>query len=134
MVDARERLAIVSESLDSSLILARERLALEQGEPLYQFNQTMERYEQLAVNLDAEIKPTANQIQLAVAEAGRASTVARNTLLAVQDLVNPKAPLYVDLTRTLRSLTSAADSVRSLASYLERNPDSLLRGKSSRHR
>jgi paraquat-inducible protein B len=134
MVDARERLDVMSVSLDSTLLVARERLALEPGEPLYQFNETLGRYEQLARNLDAEIKPTAEQIRRAVAEAKRASVVARDTLVAVQDLVNPKAPLYVDLTRALRAVSSAADSVRSLASYLERNPNALLRGKSTRHR
>ena len=53
------------------------------------------------------------------------------TLDQVQGLLAPEAPIAWELTRTLTDLGEAARAVRALADYLERNPRSLLTGKTA---
>jgi paraquat-inducible protein B len=54
---------------------------------------------------------------------------ARVTLNKAQGLLAEDTPLQGDLRTTLRDVSRAAQAVRSLADYLERHPESVLRGK-----
>jgi paraquat-inducible protein B len=54
---------------------------------------------------------------------------ARATLDKAQGLLSQDAPLQGDLRGTLREVSRAAQSLRSLADYLERHPESVLRGR-----
>ena len=53
----------------------------------------------------------------------------RKTLAAARQALASDAPLQQDLRETLRELGRAAQSLRVLTDYLERNPESLVRGK-----
>ena len=53
----------------------------------------------------------------------------KKTLGSVQATLGIEAPLQSDLRGALRDLSGAAHSLRTLAEYLERHPESLLRGK-----
>lgn len=53
------------------------------------------------------------------------------SLRTVRDLLDPSAPLAVQLQGALDEISGAARSVRLLASELERNPSSLIRGRKS---
>jgi paraquat-inducible protein B len=54
----------------------------------------------------------------------------RKTLTAAKQALASDAPLQQDLRETLRELGKAAQSLRTLTDYLERHPESLIRGKS----
>ena len=54
---------------------------------------------------------------------------ADRTLAGTTALTGPDSAVLNDLSRTLRALEEAARSIRSLASMLERNPETLIRGK-----
>jgi paraquat-inducible protein B len=54
---------------------------------------------------------------------------AGKTLASVDQTMSPDAPVQRDLRTSLRDLGSAGTAVRSLAEYLERHPESLIRGK-----
>ncbi len=54
---------------------------------------------------------------------------ARKTLSAAKQTLSAEAPLQSDLRDTLRELSKAAQSLRILTDYLERNPEALIRGK-----
>jgi paraquat-inducible protein B len=54
---------------------------------------------------------------------------AQAALDAVQGALSDEAPLRGDLRGTLRDVTRAAEAIRNLADYLERHPESLLKGK-----
>jgi paraquat-inducible protein B len=58
-------------------------------------------------------------------------TDARSTLRSVNSMVSDKSALRYDLASMFRELALAARSIRSLASYLERNPNALIYGKSA---
>jgi paraquat-inducible protein B len=54
---------------------------------------------------------------------------AQAALRNAKDLLGQDAPFQNDLGATLLQLSRAAKSVTSLVEYLERHPESLLRGK-----
>jgi paraquat-inducible protein B len=56
---------------------------------------------------------------------------ARKTLSSAQEMLSTDSPTQGDLRETLQEVTKAAETVRALADYLERHPESLLRGKRS---
>ncbi len=67
-------------------------------------------------NLEGSVKPALGQAEQALA--------------SVADLTGPESVVLDDLSQTLRALEEAARSIRVLADSLERNPESLIRGKS----
>lgn len=56
----------------------------------------------------------------------------RVTLDSVREIIDPEAPLSVDLRRSLGEVQQAAAALRSLADELDRNPSSLVFGRDTR--
>jgi hypothetical protein len=54
---------------------------------------------------------------------------ARKTLGAAEKVLSTDSPVQGDLRETLDQVNRAAESLRSLTDYLERHPESLLRGR-----
>jgi paraquat-inducible protein B len=86
---------------------------------LQTLDRTLKRTEQLVTRVDTEIAP----------EARAAISDARKTLGAAERTLAADAPLQQDMRETLREVTRAAESLRTLLDYLERHPESLIRGK-----
>ena len=86
---------------------------------LVSLNRTLNSADKLVKRLDAEIAPQAK------------STLeeARKTLTTVERTMAADAPLQQDLRTSLRELSRAAQSLRELTNLLERQPESLIRGK-----
>jgi paraquat-inducible protein B len=82
-------------------------------------NKTLVSAEQLTRTLNNDVSP---EITAAMKDARKTINSAERTL--AQD-----SPLQQDMRQTLQELTRAAGSVRVLTDYLERHPESLLRGK-----
>ena len=82
---------------------------------------TLKQTDTLARNLNGEVVPA---IDTALQE------IIRTLKMAQGNIVSSKSPVYVELTRALKDLSSAARSIKTMADYLERHPDALLRGKS----
>jgi paraquat-inducible protein B len=81
--------------------------------------QTLKSTDQLMRHVDSSVAP---QVEATLAEAQAAMKNAK-------DLLAQDAPLQSDLGATLLQLSRAAKSVTALVDYLERHPESLLRGK-----
>ncbi|HEV7612604.1 MAG TPA: MlaD family protein [Steroidobacteraceae bacterium] len=81
--------------------------------------QTLKSTDQLMRHVDGSLAP---QIEATLAEAQAAMRNAK-------DVLAKDAPLQSDLGETLLQLSRAAKSVTALVDYLERHPESLLRGK-----
>jgi paraquat-inducible protein B len=81
--------------------------------------QTLETANALLQRLDQEVAPEARDT---LAEA-------RKALRSVDRLVAPDQPLQHDARETMREVARAAQALRVLADYLERHPESLVRGK-----
>ncbi len=86
---------------------------------LTNLEQTLKSTDQLMRHVDGSLAP---QIQATLAEAQAAMKNAK-------DILAQDAPLQSDLGATLLQLSRAAKSVTALVEYLERHPESLLRGK-----
>ena len=84
-------------------------------------------------SLDTALKRTdklVKQLDADVAPAAKATLdQARKTLLSADGVLASDAPLQQDLRDTLRDVGKAAQALRDLTDYLERHPESLLRGK-----
>jgi paraquat-inducible protein B len=92
------------------------------------FRTTMKNSDQLIRHVDTRVTPMVDNLM-------ETSTRLRATIARVQQVVDGDVVRVLqDTNRTLQEFTGAARSVRVLADYLERNPDSVLYGKSGSRR
>jgi paraquat-inducible protein B len=82
-------------------------------------DQTLKSADKFLKNVDGNLAP---QVQATLTEAQAA-------LKNAKDLLGQDAPLENDLGSTLLQVSRAAKSISALVDYLERHPESLLRGK-----
>ena len=75
----------------------------------------------LVSHLDSSVLPATEQ----------ALDEARKTLTDLRDMTAPNSPVRYNLEESLKEISTAARSVRTLADYLEQNPNALILGKSS---
>ncbi|TRZ98979.1 MAG: hypothetical protein D4R84_02785 [Rhodocyclaceae bacterium] len=85
---------------------------------------TLAATEKAVVRVNRELTPQAGQ---ALADLSRTLSGVEKT---VDGVLAENGPLQRDLRQTLNELSRAAESLRNLADYLERNPGALLRGRS----
>lgn len=78
--------------------------------------------QKVILRLDAQIEPLSRSFR----SAGDSAT---ETLRSVDRAVEGDSRLGYEMVRALRDVADAARSLKTLADYLERHPDSLLRGK-----
>ena len=86
---------------------------------LQSLNRTLVGAEQMVKRMDKDVAPAAKS---ALDDARRMLNTANQTLAS-------DAPLQQDLRTSLRDLSKAAQSLRELTDLLERQPESLIRGK-----
>jgi paraquat-inducible protein B len=86
----------------------------------------------LLENFDSQIQPVGSEARKALTSAQRAMDEARVTLKSIDGFMGDKSDVRRKLGRTMDEISAAARSLRALTDYLERHPDSLLRGKRSR--
>jgi paraquat-inducible protein B len=82
----------------------------------------------LARSIDRRVEPLSAELHATLDQTRLAMMQARATLESAQHLVSDERLLYA-LDNALAEITSAARSVRDLTDFLERQPQSLLRGK-----
>jgi paraquat-inducible protein B len=90
--------------------------------------------------VDAQVQPTADNVNSAVKDFGKLARDAdaqleslvdnlNNTLESARGVMSEDAPLIVELENTLQEISAAARSIRQLANSLEQRPESLIQGK-----
>jgi paraquat-inducible protein B len=79
--------------------------------------------------IDAQIEPTGAELQQAIGEARKAMQAFNATADEAKKFIASHGGLGEDLVDTLEHLNEAADSVKRLADFLERNPNALITGK-----
>ncbi len=87
---------------------------------------TLKSADKLLKNIDTSVVP---ETRLMMEDVRKTLDGANKALAEVKQTMSADAPLQVDLRDTLRELGRAAQSLRVLGDYLERNPEALLRGK-----
>ncbi len=92
-------------------------------------NQTVTSFRDLSVQLDAKASPMLDSLKKTSDKGGAALEQATGTLQTVQQFVEPESPVSAQLSASLQEVQGAARALRLLASYLERNPSAIVRGK-----
>jgi paraquat-inducible protein B len=98
-------------------------------ESMTTLNQALEEVRKLAKNMDSRIGPVACSIEDTVKAARAAAMQAEKSIAAIEGSVGEDSQSIHQLRQTLDDVSAAAESIRLLADYLERHPESLLRGK-----
>ncbi len=95
---------------------------------------TLEQAQAMVRNADDKLIPalegTIGEAKEAMKSAQEALGAAQKTMGVAGDFVAPNSPTAVELQRLLAEFTVTARSFRLLADQLERNPESLIRGRS----
>jgi paraquat-inducible protein B len=96
-----------------------DQLALKLAGTLSALEQTLKSADKVLQNVNSDLAP---QVHATLAEAEAAMKNAK-------ELLGQDAPLQSDLGSTLMQVSRAAKSINALVDYLQRHPESLLRGK-----
>jgi paraquat-inducible protein B len=86
---------------------------------LVELRTTLKKVDTLTDHIDTQLTP---EMRAAIEQA-------RKTLGAAQQVLSSDSPVQGDLRETLEQVNRAAESLRALTDYLERHPESLLRGR-----
>ncbi|MDD2336417.1 MAG: MlaD family protein, partial [Geobacteraceae bacterium] len=114
--DLRETLTRIAGKIDK---MPLEETVEEVRSSVRSLNVALNSADKLLKRVDKEIVPEARAVL----------DEARATLRNAGNVLSPDAPVHHDLRDTLQELSRAARSVRVLTDFLERHPESLIRGK-----
>lgn len=110
----------------------------ELAEAVTNLNKTLIDFDKLAIdarklvnNVDAQVEPTFADLRRALNSADVALKQAKKTLASFDNVIGEDSPIMWELYSTLIELRSMAREVNGLVSMLQRQPDSIIRGKSS---
>jgi len=92
---------------------------------------TLGEYKSLATEIRSAVDPTAEVLQIALQQFTKTLESLEVTTTSLHVMVRPQSSVRTNLDDALGSLTEAAESLRSLTDYLERNPSSLISGRQS---
>lgn len=122
--DLETRLSSIMAKLDK---LPLEAMGKTLKNDLDALHQTLEKASALLQHADATVLP---ELEKTLAGA-RHTFAAADRLLVTTDktLLGPNAPLQQEMREALQEVARAARSLRTLTDYLERHPESLIRGK-----
>jgi paraquat-inducible protein B len=128
--DLRKVLGTLDQNLrDVNRMMTRmdEEIVPEVKKTLGTLDRTLQDVDKMLVRVDGEVVPEVKK----TLEGLQRSVVAAQRVLTNTDtaLLGPDAPAQQDLRDALREIARAARGIRVLADYLERNPESLIRGK-----
>jgi paraquat-inducible protein B len=82
-------------------------------------NKTLQQANAMIARLDGKVLP----------EMQEALNAAKKTLSSADALLQQDSPLQSELRQTLQDVQGTVESLNSLSDYLERHPESLIRGK-----
>ena len=85
----------------------------------------------LVNNVDTQVEPTFADLRKALNSADLALKQAKVTVASMDDVVGADSAVMWELNKTLLELQSMARQVNALVSLLQRQPDSIIRGKVS---
>lgn len=100
------------------------------AEALEGINQAIQDAQGLVASVEGQITPVLVDLDKTVLSAQQLLATIDQTVLRLQTSVTDNVELQHQVGTTLSELSQAARSVRILADYLERHPESLIRGKS----
>jgi len=92
-------------------------------------NNGIARVRKLVDDVDAEVQPTAEDVRRTLEELRTTLSGIDGAARRMDQLLKDDSPTVTDLRRALGAFSDAARSIKALADTLERQPESILRGK-----
>jgi paraquat-inducible protein B len=120
--------------INGNLVKASDNIARLTGDPAVtkavdDFSVAMRSVDALVKRLHAKVDPIAEDVQ-AMAGAGRKALDNLNTTAEnLRGLTKPGSPTRRDLDQALADVAEAAQAIRSLADFIERNPETIIQGR-----
>lgn len=114
--ELQESLASILNKIDK---IPMDQLSSELQRSLKQLNQMLADSDHLIKRVDSDLEP---EMKATLADA-------RSALVNAQKALSSESPLQSDLRETLKQVSKSARAIADLADYLDRHPDSLIRGK-----
>jgi paraquat-inducible protein B len=122
------------EQLQSTLVriaqkiesLPLDEIAGDARKALQSLDTTLKSADKMVKQVDGAVVP---EVKGALDDVRKTLDEFRKTLAGAKQTLSPDAPLQHDMRETMRELSRAAQSLRGLADYLDRNPEALIRGK-----
>jgi phospholipid/cholesterol/gamma-HCH transport system substrate-binding protein len=127
VVTATQTMAAFRDLADSTDLKAAIVSMRETGQSL---NKTSETIRTLTLHLDNQIGPMGDSVRVTARDADATLKQTQATIARLDNALRPDAPLLYQANHTLVDISEASRAIRQLAEYLERNPDSLIRGRS----
>ncbi len=93
---------------------------------IVELNATLKNASKISADMNTTITP---ELYSALSQLNNTLQQSQKTIAEVGDSVNQNSPLYRELVRAMKELADAAQSIRTMADYLERHPDALIYGK-----
>ena len=97
-------------------------------------NQTLQSVQKLVQNIDEQIVPLSSEAREVIKATTATLVEAEGTLYNMKKNTAETSTLRYEVDNTLRELSAAARSLHDLTDYLQRHPESLLRGKGKAER
>jgi paraquat-inducible protein B len=91
-----------------------------------ELNATLKNTRKISEDVNTTLTP---ELYSAISQLNNALQQSQTTMAEVSNSVNQNSPLYRELVRAMKELADAAQSIRTMAEYLERHPDALIYGK-----
>ena len=123
------------EKINGNLVQASSNIVKITGDPAINravgdFSAAMQGIDALVKRLSGKVDPVTDDIQ-AMATAGRKALDRLNeTSENLRTLTKPGSPARRDLDQALADVSEAAQAIRSLADFIERNPETIIQGRS----
>jgi paraquat-inducible protein B len=113
--------------------LPLEEIAGDARQTIHSLDTTLKSADKLIKGVDTTVVPEARgmveDVRKTLNDVRKTLDEANKTLAGAKQTLSADAPLQLDLRDALREMSRAAQSLRTLGDYLERHPESLLRGK-----
>jgi paraquat-inducible protein B len=119
--EAGAKLNLLAKSADGTFSDARGLIS--------RLDQTAEKTSRLVDDLSEKVAPIAGTFKAVLETAQASLDQSRQTLRTIEVEVAQTDPLKYQLGEAITEITAAARSIRTLADYIDRNPDALLKGK-----
>jgi paraquat-inducible protein B len=93
---------------------------------IVELNATLVNARKISADVNTTITP---ELYSAISQLNNTLQESQKTIAQVRNSVDQNSPLYRELVRAMKELADAAQSIRTMADYLERHPDALIYGK-----
>ena len=126
--DARKLIGNIDNQIEP-LAASLDKTVKDYGKVAQEVDKTLAVYRALAENVDHQVNPLISSLHATLKAARLALEKSEKTLARAEYTLSEDSTTIYELNNSLKEISAMARSIRQLADYLERHPESLLSGK-----